>query len=156
MIFEIVLVSTVVVGMVLLAIFFGGGYKKEKALLTPAEHNFFSQVLARLEGKYRVATKVRIADIVQPKSKSPKALYGITSKHADFVLCSRENFEPLLVIELDDSSHQRKDRKKRDVFVDKVYKSAKLPILHVKAKKTYDAEALVSEIEAKLLSLADS
>lgn len=38
----------------------------------------------------------------------------------NFVLCDKENIEPLIAIELDDSSHGRPDRMARDIFIDRV------------------------------------
>lgn len=49
--------------------------------------------------------------------------------------------EPVLAIELDEKSHQRKDRKDRDAFVDQVFQAAALPLLHVPAAKGDQLEA---------------
>lgn len=40
-------------------------------------------------------------------------------------------------IELDDTSHDRKDRQERDAFVDEVFQAARLPILHIKVRREY-------------------
>jgi predicted RNA-binding Zn-ribbon protein involved in translation (DUF1610 family) len=47
---------------------------------------------------------------------------------------------------LDDKSHQRPDRQERDMFVDQVFKAARLPILHVPVKRAY----VTAEIEAQI------
>jgi len=41
--------------------------------------------------------------------------------------------EPVLGIELDDSSHQKKKQQEKDVFQDAVFAAAELPILRIKA-----------------------
>jgi len=74
----------------------------------------------------------------------------VVSKHVDFVLCDLQNIRPQLVIELDDSSHEREDRRERDAFVDQALEAASLPILHVTAKRTYAPKELADLIEAKL------
>jgi len=43
----------------------------------------------------------------------------------------------MVAIELDDRSHEREDRMKRDAFVDRVFEAAVLPILHIPAAKGY-------------------
>lgn len=70
----------------------------------------------------------------------------IQSKHVDFLICDKENIKPVLAIELDDSSHLKIDRILRDTLVDKIFESAKLPILHIKTSANYDKEKLLSQI----------
>ncbi|MGB9236823.1 MAG: DUF2726 domain-containing protein [Terriglobales bacterium] len=55
-------------------------------------------------------------------------------------------------IVLDDRSHLRWDRMKRDAFVDEIMKSVGLRILHVPAAYSYDADALRGEIFQDVLS----
>jgi len=74
----------------------------------------------------------------------------VMSKHVDFVLCDLQAVTPVLVIELDDSSHGRDDRRARDEFVDGVLSAAGLPILHVAAKQSYAPKELAELIEAQL------
>ena len=52
------------------------------------------------------------------------------AKHVDFVLCN-EKLVAKWVIELDDASHQQKNRINRDSFVDEVLKSTGYIILHM-------------------------
>jgi hypothetical protein len=58
--------------------------------------------------------------------------------------------QPLLGIELDDASHQRKDRQERDAFVDQVFAAAGLPLLHIKAARGYQPNELTAQIETTL------
>lgn len=55
----------------------------------------------------------------------------IDLKSVDFVLFDKQNISPVLVIELDDYTHQRSDRQARDGFVDRVLNHCGVPILHV-------------------------
>lgn len=70
----------------------------------------------------------------------------------DFVLCDSKTLAPVLVLELDDASHNAKSRQQRDAFVDRVFQAAGLPILHVKAQGAYDSAELSRAIE-RLLSI---
>ena len=47
-----------------------------------------------------------------------------------------------LAIELDDASHARPERIERDEFVDRVFKTAGLPLLHVPAQANYSLRML--------------
>ena len=53
---------------------------------------------------------------------------------------------PVLGIELDDSSHERQSRKDRDQFVDDVFNKAGLKILHIKAARGYVPEDIAREV----------
>jgi hypothetical protein len=59
-----------------------------------------------------------------------------------FLLVEPETMQPLVVIELDDSCHNRSDRRKRDQFVDQVFARADLPLLHIRVKRSYQADEL--------------
>ncbi|HWI60803.1 MAG TPA: DUF2726 domain-containing protein, partial [Symbiobacteriaceae bacterium] len=58
--------------------------------------------------------------------------------------------QPLLAIELDDSSHMRPDRQQRDEWLDRAVMAAGLPLLRVRARGDYDPSALRREVEQKL------
>lgn len=60
----------------------------------------------------------------------------------DFVLCDPGTLQPIFVIELDDSSHNRPDRMLRDAFVEVVLESAKIPLVRVPVKRNYDQKEL--------------
>ena len=84
---------------------------------------------------YTVFAKVRLLDLLEPvkgNSKYKTYLYKIQAKHVDFVLCD-EKLVARYIIELDDSSHDTTDRKKRDNFVDEVVRSVGYEIFHVRA-----------------------
>ncbi len=65
---------------------------------------------------------------------------------------SLASLQPVLGIELDDSSHDRKDRKERDEFVDSLFAHAGLGILHVPTARAYQAVDLADRIKAVLRS----
>jgi hypothetical protein len=70
----------------------------------------------------------------------------IDRKHVDFLLCDPETMRPLVGIELDDKSHQRRDRQERDAFVDQVFNAAELPLVHIAAKRGYVVTELTSQL----------
>lgn len=129
----------------------GKGKKKEpfdmnnyalvNSILTPAEMAFFRELAAVTRSGYRIMVKVRVADIIQVKkgTGSYMAHFGkIKSKHVDYLLCDLYTLKPLLAIELDDKSHQRSERISRDAFVNELFKSVSLPVMHYPVKKTYN------------------
>ena len=95
-----------------------------------------------LEGEgLRICPKVRLLDLVEPKKgtdgkQRQTLLNKIQSKHVDFAICD-EKLNVLLILELDDSSHDTETRKQRDTFVDSVLTGSGYKILHV---RSFEAE----------------
>ncbi|MEN3941889.1 DUF2726 domain-containing protein [Prosthecobacter sp. SYSU 5D2] len=128
-------------------------YRQQKALLTPAERSFFGVLQPLLPPHHYLVFKVRLADIITPAGRLSRpdwqrAFNGVSAKHIDFLLCRSDDLSPVMAIELDDRSHQKKDRADRDGFVEAALKSAHLPLLRVDAQKSYTP----SELREKLIS----
>lgn len=98
---------------------------KKKYLLTKNEW-FFYKNLKPLSEKYNlhIIAKIRLADLVEVdynKTKEFNKYFAkIKSKHIDFALTKPDNLEVKYLIELDDNSHNKQDRKNRDEFLNKI------------------------------------
>ncbi len=127
-------------------------YRQCDNFLSAAELAFFKVLCDAASSHYYVCTKVRIADLVSVVNRRNNMGHAnrIDRKHVDFVLCDPETMTPKLVVELDDSSHQRKDRRERDELVDSVFEAAELPILHVPWSRSYDCEQLKQQIRESI------
>lgn len=120
-------------------------YRKVQALFTPAERAFLVVLEQAVEGRSRVFGKVRLADVIEVESGLSQsgrqgALNRIQSKHIDFVVCDPNDFSVQLAIELDDSSHRRADRRRRDDFVDKAFAAADVRLFRLPVKRTFSVE----------------
>lgn len=82
--------------------------------------------------------------IIEGKEQRQSWFNKIKSKHIDFVLCSNDYCCPKILVELDDSSHDKKAREKRDAFVNQVAECAFIPLLRI---RQYTAETLENEIK---------
>lgn len=118
--------------------------------LSPTELAFCRVLVSAVAGRLVVCPKVNLADLFFVESgdaRSNRALLNrIDRKHVDFLLCDPATMRPRVAIELDDSSHQRPDRQRRDVLVDDVFAAAKLPLVRVRARGGY----AVAEVESVL------
>ncbi len=127
---------------------------RRKHLLTTNEWQFYKS-LKEIADKlnFCVLAKVRLADLVETSAEvdakeKRKYLNKIKSKHIDFMLCKKDNLYPELIIELNDNSHKKEDRVKRDIFIEKVLEKAGYKILFVYG--TGDLEKRILEkLEAK-------
>ncbi len=130
-------------------------YKKLDVLFSPAERSFLG-VLNQAVGKSaQIFGKVRVADVITPKkgmlrSDWQKAFNKISGKHFDFLLCNKEDLSVLCVIELNDSSHNSRQRKKRDLFLEGACQKAELPLIQITAKATYNINEIRESLEVFL------
>jgi hypothetical protein len=129
-------------------------YRKTDYLLTPAERSFYGVLRQAVDSDLHIFAKVRLSDLLWlPRGTEKRQAYlnRIQSKHIDFVLCDASTTAPRLLVELDDSSHRRAFRERRDAFVDEATRAAGLPILRVPAKRSYAPEQLTQLISPLLL-----
>jgi Protein of unknown function (DUF2726) len=122
-----------------------------ESLLTPAEQLFYQSLDAAIAGRLRIHCKVRLADLFQVRSNDSKERHRlfrkIAAKHIDFLLVEPDRLEPILAIELDDSSHNRSDRRERDQFLDEIFRIAEFPLLRVKAASSYSPRQILRAVE---------
>lgn len=129
-------------------------YRLRDDFLSPAELSFYRVLEQAAGGQYAINAKVRIADLLfVPKQHGDQSWRNkIDRKHADFLLCAPATMRPQLVIELDDTSHDRPDRQERDAFLDEAFAAAGLAILHIKAARSYSIVDLRQQITEVLSS----
>lgn len=92
-----------------------------------------------------ICPKVRLLDIIEPRKneKNYKSLlYKVQAKHVDFLICD-QTMHIKAVLELDDNSHNQKDRQSRDAFVDQILTSVGYKVIrtHSITKNTLDCLA---------------
>ena len=129
-------------------------YRKSNSLMTFQEQKFFRLVLIEeLGSQYSIFSKVRLGDLIwidnEPKDKR-NFNNQLFCKHIDFVLCTRGNLEPVLALELDDSSHQQYDRQDSDDLKNRVCAAAGLPLLRVTVRQDYSAASIADEIRGMI------
>ncbi|PPQ34806.1 Protein of unknown function [Rhodoblastus acidophilus] len=127
-----------------------------------ANEKKFLGALDRVVGSgHRVFVQVRLADLVDIEScgsarKDFKARRQVFGKSVDFVICNRSTLDPIMIIEVDDASHERVERRRRDVLVDRVCAEAGLPLLRVKARFAYSEIELMGALRSKGLFVSDA
>ena len=84
------------------------------------------------EYHYIICPKVGVKDLlsVTDKKQYMKYFHKIAQKHVDFVICDRDLYV-LFVIELDDSTHETRDAKKRDRLKNKAFAAAGIPLKRI-------------------------
>lgn len=121
---------------------------RKKLLLTKNEWYFYKNLKPVAdELGYTVLAKIRMADLAEVNVKEQKDYLKyfnkINKKHIDFALAKPENLQIELLIELDDNSHESK-QKDRDTFVEAVYSKTGYKLLRTKG--TADLKEKITEI----------
>ena len=110
----------------------------KKDLMTKNEWYFYKQLKPIADKhNYSIICKTRVADLIDVqkglnKSEWQTAFNRINKKHIDFILCKPENLLPVLLIELDDNSHDTEKRKERDEFIEKVLNTTGYKLLRTR------------------------
>ncbi|GCD54234.1 DUF2726 domain-containing protein [Acetobacter pasteurianus] len=114
-------------------------------LLSVWEHKTYQKIQAALppNGEIVCFAQVRYADFMGASDKhSPdeqfEANRQIFGKSADFVFYDKRRRGVVLVYELNDSTHNRPDRKRRDILISGALKSANIPLIVIKPYEERD------------------
>ena len=121
-------------------------YTLKHSLLTDAEKEFLKVLQQVVGDSYHIESQVQLSGIVRPVDSNERYTNYrdfnlIKAKSIDFVLYDRQ-YKPCLAIELDDRSHLRWDRIRRDQIVDEIMNDVGLRILHVQVSYSYDIDGL--------------
>lgn len=127
-------------------------YIKRATLFTPAERSFLGVLELAIGDEYGIYGKIRVADVLEvdrQRTKGQSAFFKISSKHFDYVICNKQDLSILCAIELDDKSHNQRNRQERDNFLVAACEAAQLPLLRFEAKQSYP----VQEVREKVLQV---
>jgi hypothetical protein len=121
-----------------------GSFFLREGLMDKKEKEFFDVLSQNLGDDFLVFSKVRIEDFIGVDSKGLR--YGenggkrnrIKSYHVDFLICDKNITKPLMVVELDGSSHKRLDRIERDERFNRLYEKVGLNFQHIKIGDNFE------------------
>jgi hypothetical protein len=126
-------------------------YRLNNGLVTPTEEKFLKVLEGVVGDRYRIVPQVQLSRIMKPVDSNNrftnyKDFNLIKAKSIDFVLYDKDLIKPHVAIELDDRSHGRYDRIKRDEFVNKIMEEVGLKLIRIPVSYNYDLEWLRREI----------
>ena len=130
-------------------------YKIKKSVMTIAEENFYKKLASALHDNYVIVPQAHLSMIFDHTVYGQNwrgAFSVINGKSIDFLIIDRGTFQPLVGIELDDSSHERHDRQERDKIVNAIFKQTNLPLVHFSTGEWNTPD----DINQKVLPLLES
>jgi len=129
-------------------------YKRKDFFLSRAEHACYDALIDAVGSDYYIFSQVHLPTIVDNKIVGQYwrgAFRHIDENSVDFVLCDKKYISPKLVIELDDQTHERLDRQKRDKEVERILQEAGLPLLRLENHGKFNPSELLEKINAILI-----
>ena len=128
-------------------------YFAKNTIMTERENKFFKQLNEILGNKWFIIPQVHLSALLNHKVKGQNwkaAFRHINGKSVDYVLLSKETMKPICAIELDDSTHNYKNRVERDAEVERIFAEAKLPLARFKNPEKLSRQDIVNTIAAAI------
>lgn len=131
-------------------------YKPKRYITTLNELKFYNVLMEiAKELDLIVFAQVSLYAILETKelkNKKNQRYYfnRIKSKSIDFVLVDPTNCKIKLCIELDDSTHKRQDRQKRDKFINKLFEDLGINLYRIPVYPIYYKNTIKQQIQAEL------
>lgn len=124
-------------------------YSSRRTLLSKGEVAFFGPFTRAVAGRYLIMCKVRLADIVTCSDVDWQTGFGgaISQKHVDFVLCEGRTTRVVAAIELDDRTHERADRRRRDDFLNRVLVASGIALIRFPTQAFYSVARIQRHLD---------
>ena len=136
----------------------GGGRDKQvlpppramlsKMFVTHAELDFYRVLTRVLAGRGHVLVQVALNRVLFLPGQPARGSWTnkVRGRSLDFVVCDPATLRPLVAIELDDSTHDRPDRRARDQDVERLLAAAGLPFVRFKCRRTYHMQSVADAV----------
>jgi uncharacterized protein DUF2726 len=131
-------------------------YQRKDSFLTSDEIAYYRVLRMIFAHRYLIFAQVRVLDIctVLDRPFNQGALNKINRKTVDFVLCHPRTFKPMVAIELDGTSHDRPDRRERDVFLNEVFRAIGMKLVRQRSRYSYSVAEVTHTVESALAAAA--
>lgn len=131
-------------------------YKRRRSFLTSPEQELFLILqTANVNGNFLIFPQLHLSTLLEVKEDADD-LRGkfdwLNKLYVDFVLFDEETLQPLLAIELNDSTHFWGSRKARDQFVKKALEENGIPLFTIEKTELPNREKITELVRSKLNS----
>ena len=109
-------------------------YYAKSYVMTSRENECFKILNDIFSSKWFVVPQVHLSALLDYRVKGQNwnaAFRHINGKSVDFVLIGKESYKVICAIELDDSTHSKRDRMERDVEIERMFKGARIPLARI-------------------------
>jgi hypothetical protein len=120
-------------------------YRLRQEFFSPAEAAFYRVLSEMVKDRLYVCAKVPLQDLffVTRPNENVHYFNKIYRKVVDFLLLWHDTLRPTLAIEL--SYPKQTGQRQSDTFINDLFATANLPLVHVAVQQTYDIAALAAQ-----------
>jgi hypothetical protein len=128
-------------------------FSARRKLLTDAESEFVRTLELAMKGRYRIVTKARLADVIEPHEALGAAyrrrlFKKITGIGLDCVLCDPGTFEVLAAVRLSPPQRRTATAREEDSFVEAALRSANMHLIRLPLPAECSVTVLAAHIES--------
>ncbi len=119
----------------------------KKRFMTDNELNFYNKIKTLENEDYKIVPQVNLATIIE---KYGKSFNNELFRNVDFAIFDRDFQNILLLIELNDSSHKKANRIKRDIKVKNICNSADIKLITFYTNYPNNKDFVIKRIKQEL------
>lgn len=119
---------------------------KKRNFMTLTELNFYNKI-QELEQEYKIVPQLNLGTIIEKQNKGYR---NELFKNIDFAIFNKNFSEILLLIELNDNTHEQKKRKQRDKKVKEICNNANIKLITFYTKYSNEKEYVLNRIREEI------
>ncbi len=101
----------------------------KKRYMTYNESKFYNKLVNIFNDKFIVVAQVQLSSVIKKTSGEARTYQNELYRTIDFALIDKNDLEPMLLIELNDNTHNQKNRQSRDIKVKELCEKANLKLI---------------------------
>lgn len=123
---------------------------QSKQLMSEYEKYFYEILSKNFAQDYIIMPQVNLASIIEKIKDFPKQYQNELYRNIDFGVFDKNSMKPLLLIEINDKTHNQPDRIKRDLKVKEICNQANIKLITFYTKYDNKPNYIVSRIKKEL------
>lgn len=123
---------------------------QSKQLMSEYEKYFYEILSKNFAQHYIIMPQVNLASIIEKIKDFPKQYQNELYRNIDFGVFDKNSMKPLLLIEINDKTHNQPDRIKRDLKVKEICNQANIKLITFYTKYDNKPNYIISRVKKEL------
>lgn len=131
-------------------------YTIKKSQISECEKYFYNVLIKHFESNYDIRPQVPLSSIIEKEKSFSREYQNELNRVIDFGIFNRETQEPLLLIEINDKTHNQTSRKERDKKVQSICESAGIKLITFWTKFDNKEDYIVNRVTKEINNIINS
>ena len=131
-------------------------YTIKKSQMSEIEKYFYNVLTKHFSSTYDIRPQVPLSSIIVKEKSFPREYQNELNRVIDFGIFNRETQEPLLLIEINDKTHNQSSRKVRDKKVQSICESARIKLITFWTKFDNKEDYIVNRVTKEINNIINS